>query len=77
VGSYLVEDVANAEFFTHASHKPQMISDLRAVWVRLWRDVRAVRLSHNLLLCRGDYIDTPKLLNYMSVVRNVGITCGQ
>jgi hypothetical protein len=54
----VIEDVANAEFFTHTRDQPQMIHDLRAVWLRRWRDSRAVRWSPSLLLCRGDDIDT-------------------
>ena len=40
----LVDDVTNTEFVKHASHKPEMIEDLRAVQWRLWQEVRAVRV---------------------------------
>jgi hypothetical protein len=59
-----INDFGDTEFFKHARNKAKVISDLRAVRLRLRRDVRTVRLSHSLLLCRGDCIDTPKLLNY-------------
>ena len=64
VVSGLVDDVANTEFCKHASYKPEMIYDLRAVQWRLWRDVRAIRVSYRLLLCRGNCIDTSQCLNY-------------
>ena len=50
----LVDHVANTEFIKHARHKPEMIEDLRTVQWRLWREVRAVRVAHSLLLYRGD-----------------------
>src|SRR5205823_3362489 len=58
-----INDLRDAECFKHPRDQTQMIEDLRAVRWRLWRDVRAVRVSHRLLLCRGDCIDPPKLLN--------------
>jgi hypothetical protein len=61
----LINNLSDTKCFKHACDEPQVISNLRAVRLRLWRDVRTVRLSHSLLLCRGDCIDTPKLLNYM------------
>jgi hypothetical protein len=61
---HLINNLCDAEFFEHARDQTQVIQDLRAVRLRLWRDVRAVRWAHRLLLYRGDYSDTPKLLNY-------------
>ena len=61
----LVNDLGDAEFFKYACDKAKVIEDQRAVWWRLRRDGRTVRVSHSFLLCRGDCIDTPKLLNYM------------
>ena len=55
-------DLSDAECFTHPRDSTQGISDLRAVRLGLWRNSRTVRVSHRLLLCRGDCIDTPKLL---------------
>ena len=59
----LINDLRDAEFFKHARDKAQ--GDLRPACgtVAAWRDVRAVRVSHSLLLCRGDCIGTQKLLN--------------
>jgi hypothetical protein len=62
LGSF-VKDFSDAEFCKHPRDQTQGIEELRAVRLGLWRDVRAVCVSHRLLLCRGDCIDTPKLLN--------------
>jgi hypothetical protein len=59
----LINDLGDPEFFKHARDEAKVISELRAVRLRLWRDGRAVRVSQSLLLCRGDCIDPPKLLN--------------
>src|SRR5262245_26597915 len=48
-----IDDFSDAEFFKHPCDQPQVISDLGAVWLRRWRDGRAVRGSHSLLLGRG------------------------
>jgi hypothetical protein len=60
---HLIHALGDAECFKHACDKAQVIQDQRAVWLRLRREVRAVRVSHSLLLCQGECIDTPKLLN--------------
>jgi hypothetical protein len=59
----LINDLRNGEFFKHPCDQTQVISNLRAVRLRLGRDVRAVRVSHSLLLRRGDCSDPQKLLN--------------
>ena len=56
----VINDLSNAEFFKHPRDQTQVIYDLRAVRLWLWRDGRTVRVSHRLLLCRGDCIDTPQ-----------------
>ena len=40
----LVDDLGDAEFCTHACDKAKGIEDQRAVWLRLRRDIRTVRL---------------------------------
>ena len=59
----LINDLRNAELFKHSRDQTQVIEGLRAVRLRLGRDVRAVRVSHRLLLGRGDCSDPQKLLN--------------
>src|SRR5215475_2603382 len=54
-----INDFSNAECVQHARDKAQVISDLGAVRRWLRRDVRAVRVSHSLLLCRG-IVSAPK-----------------
>jgi hypothetical protein len=54
-----INDFRDAEFFKHARDQTQGISDLCAVRLRRWRDGRAIRVSHRLLLCRG-MISAPK-----------------
>ena len=48
-----IDDCSDAECFTHARDQTQVLEDLCAVRLRLGRDVRAIRVSHSLLLCRG------------------------
>jgi hypothetical protein len=73
----VINDLSNAEFFKHPRDQTHVIQDLRMVRLRLWRELRAVRWSHSLLLYRGECIDTQKLLNDTYVVRNVGNTPGK
>src|SRR5215475_9830205 len=61
----LVDDLGDPECFNHAGDQAQVIEDERAVWLWLRRDGRTVRVSHRLLLCTGECIDTPALLNDM------------
>src|SRR4030095_12803490 len=61
----LINDLSNAEFFTHPRDQTQVIQALRTVRLRLWQDLRAVRWSHRLLLYRGECSDPQKLLNYI------------
>src|SRR5262249_38183177 len=48
--SGFINDLSDAEFFKHPFDQAEVIQDLRTVRLRLWRDVRAVRWSHSLLL---------------------------
>jgi hypothetical protein len=54
-----LNDFRDAEFCKHPRDQAQVISDLGTVRLWLWRDVRAVRVSHSLLLCRG-MVSAPK-----------------
>ena len=63
LGSF-INDLSDAELFKHPCNQTKVIQDLCTVRLRLWRDVRAVRWSHSLLLYRGECSDTQKLLNY-------------
>jgi hypothetical protein len=67
-----IHDCGDAKCFKHARDQTQVIEDLWAGWLRRWRDGRAIRVSHSLLLYGGDCIGPPKLLNYTLVVRNAG-----
>jgi hypothetical protein len=40
--SGLINDLGDAEFFKHARNQAKVIYDLRAVWLRLRLDVRAI-----------------------------------
>jgi hypothetical protein len=55
----LIHDCRDAECCKHARDQTQVISDLRAVRLRHGREVRAVRVSHSLLLGRG-IVSAPK-----------------
>jgi hypothetical protein len=68
----LIEDVAHPAFVNQARDTSQMGHDRRAAQWRRGRKSRAVRGSHRRRLCRGEWIDTPKLLKGTCVVRNVG-----
>jgi hypothetical protein len=54
-----LNDFRDAEFCKHPRDQAQVISDLGTVRLWLWRDGRAVRVSHSLLLCRG-MVSAPK-----------------
>src|SRR5262249_1626826 len=54
-----INDFRAAEFFKHPRDQAPVISDLGTVRVGRWRDIRAVRVSHSLLLCRG-IVSAPK-----------------
>src|SRR5262249_45283361 len=48
--SGVITDLSDAECVEHPCDEAEVIQDLRTVRLRLWRDVRAVRWSHSLLL---------------------------
>src|SRR5438309_11930200 len=60
----VINDLSHAEFFKHPRDQTQVLQDLRTVRLRLWRELRAVRWSHSLLLYRGEGIDIQTLPKY-------------
>ena len=65
-----IQDFRDAECFKHPRDQAQVISDLGTVRLWLWREVRAVRVSQSLLLCRG-IVSAPK--NYSMTCEWCGI----
>jgi hypothetical protein len=59
----LLHDRGDAACFQHACDETQVLAALRAVRLRLGRDGRARRVSHSLLLGRGNGRDPQKLFN--------------